>query len=365
VESSTDGDDDLLIRVGEFLVEGFIKADDGVRQRILPLARGLCAAKRKYPATQAFGAWLQGSPYLKIGKDTRAALIKIGEHEEIAGEFLLATAWDSPRAIWAAIERSLPSSAISHPAKSRNSPSAPELPTPPAYAPAAEASTRMTCRTGFSKAPRAQELYEIFQNKEARSTLGRVWRGKHGREIWDLIVTALDAGLLVRNNRAFTTPSLWLLFPSTSAVKVYGDFQDLQEPGANLSYIKNVLLPIMISHRDDLMANPDRAEETLTECMENRRRSFFVIKTKDTDARAETPLLSQHIPTPDTPPNVDDINTCVDLLVEEIESRIEKLAHLCGPLDIEFKQGVVARLNESLIKIVLPAPDLTSSNDET
>jgi len=52
-------------------------------------------------------------------------------------------------------------------------------------------------------------------------------------------------------------------------------------------------------------------------------------------------------------------------LVEEIESKIEKLAHLCGPLDIEFKQGVVARLNGSLIKIVLPAPDLTSSNAET
>ena len=55
------------------------------------MALGLCAAKRKYPATQEFGNWLQTSPYRKIGQNDRAALIKIGEHEEFASRFIRTT----------------------------------------------------------------------------------------------------------------------------------------------------------------------------------------------------------------------------------------------------------------------------------
>src|SRR5207249_4118917 len=48
------GDDERLIREGEAAVERFKKS----REQILPMARGLAAAKRKYPATREFGAWL-------------------------------------------------------------------------------------------------------------------------------------------------------------------------------------------------------------------------------------------------------------------------------------------------------------------
>jgi len=81
----TNLEDERLIREGEAAVEGYTKDLDSARRRIMPMARGLCAAKRKHPATQEFGNWLQGSPYQKLGHTDRAALIQIAEHEEVAG----------------------------------------------------------------------------------------------------------------------------------------------------------------------------------------------------------------------------------------------------------------------------------------
>ena len=363
VDVSTDDD---LIREGEAAVDHFL---DSARRQILPMARGLLAAKRRYPATQDFGNWLQASPYRKLGQTARAALIHIGEHEETASRFIHTTSLTSPETIWGAVKKKLllpPSSATSEVRKSRNSPSIPE-PSSEATAttsPAGEsspnpipaptptlASSRMTVRCGFAKAPRAEEIYEIFQHKEARATLARVWRGKCGREIWDLIVTALDGGLLAQNNRAFSTPSLWLLFPSAPAGKVYHDLWDLQDPGANLSYIKNVLLPLMIDHRDKLLATPERAEEILTECVENRKRSII---------RAETPLLSH---TPDNAKS--DSSASIDLLIGEIESRIEKLARLRDSMDAAHKQRLVGLLDRLVEMQLEPAPESeleTSSN---
>ena len=125
----------------------------------------------------------------------------------------------------------------------------------------------------------------------------------------------------------------------------------------------------MVHCRDALLATPERAEEILTERYENWKCSILASVAKQpaietqasVDARAEVPLLS-HIPN-NVPAN---INPSIDLLVEEIESRIEKLAHLCGSMDIAYKQRLAERLKESLAKIVSPAPELkTSSNGAT
>jgi hypothetical protein len=97
------GDDERLIREGEAAVELFNRS----RDQILPMARGLAAAKRKYPATRDFSKWLLGSPYKKIDKQDRAALIKLGEHEETAAKFLRDTGFISPQTIWAAVKKEL------------------------------------------------------------------------------------------------------------------------------------------------------------------------------------------------------------------------------------------------------------------
>src|SRR5262249_53997216 len=99
--------DDQLISEGEAAVERFKKS----REQILPMARGLLAAKRKYPATREFGDWLRHSPYSAIGDHDRAALIKIGEHldeqEDVVVEFLTRTNLVSPQRIWIELKKEL------------------------------------------------------------------------------------------------------------------------------------------------------------------------------------------------------------------------------------------------------------------
>ena len=100
--------DDQLISDGEAAAERYHKS----RDQILPMARGLLAAKRKHPATRKFNAWLKGTThYSRIGDHDRAALIKIGEQlderEDVVVEFLKGTNLVSPQTIWVEIKKKL------------------------------------------------------------------------------------------------------------------------------------------------------------------------------------------------------------------------------------------------------------------
>jgi hypothetical protein len=100
-------DDERLIREGEAAVERFKMS----REQILPMARGLAAAKRKYPATREFGAWLESSRYSSLCAQDRAAMVKIGKHfdahETAIVKFLAATKLTSPQSIWTAMAAKL------------------------------------------------------------------------------------------------------------------------------------------------------------------------------------------------------------------------------------------------------------------
>jgi hypothetical protein len=92
-----------LISEGEAAAERFNQS----REQILPMALGLAAAKRKYPATRDFSKWLRNSPYSRIDKQDRAALINLGRHEDAVAEFLKTNHLVSPQTIWAAIKKQL------------------------------------------------------------------------------------------------------------------------------------------------------------------------------------------------------------------------------------------------------------------
>jgi hypothetical protein len=99
--------DERLISEGETAAKEFSRS----REHILPMARGLAAAKRRYPATKAFNDWLRDSAYSKLGHQDRAALIKIGkeldEHENVIVKFLAGTDLISPQTIWEEIRQKL------------------------------------------------------------------------------------------------------------------------------------------------------------------------------------------------------------------------------------------------------------------
>jgi hypothetical protein len=113
-------EDERLIREGEVAAQAYVAEVKHTRTRIMPMAYGLLAARRKYPADQDFGTWLQASPYAEIPYNDRAALIKIGEREEIdqaPSRFIRDTHLTSPRTIWETIYYS---SAVSHDVKPTN-----------------------------------------------------------------------------------------------------------------------------------------------------------------------------------------------------------------------------------------------------
>jgi hypothetical protein len=284
-------DDERSIREGEAAVERYNSSRDEARAQVLPMARGLCAAKRKHPATQEFGAWLDTSQYATLEKNDRAALIKIGENEEFAIRFLDQTKLVSPQTIWAAMEPMLPTSyhrksaatsgspssglppSSHHVNSTSNPPSTTELlgssrPLPAGVSPAVlytPGSFSRSAEAGGGFAARAAEFHSIFRNETTRETLERIHHGKHGPAIWGLMTQARDAGLLVENDRSLHTASLWLLCPSLPRAGEY----DLENP-EYLAQVRDHFLPAMLACRDQILAEPERASEIVNEYIRNK-----------------------------------------------------------------------------------------------
>jgi hypothetical protein len=96
-----------LVTIGEHAATAFSRSTRRLKEHIEPMARGLAEAKRRYPKTTDFSAWLKTSPYGEIGKDDRAALIKLGKNwnDDLAARFALLDSY-SPELIADALFRS-------------------------------------------------------------------------------------------------------------------------------------------------------------------------------------------------------------------------------------------------------------------
>ena len=75
-----------LISVGEDAARAFARGTKKLKDHIAPMALGLAEARRRYPSDSKFGEWLKTSSYVELGRNDRAALIKLGEKwdEDIA-----------------------------------------------------------------------------------------------------------------------------------------------------------------------------------------------------------------------------------------------------------------------------------------
>jgi hypothetical protein len=297
-----DWDDERLIRDGEAAVDLYNKDLKNARARIMPMARGLLAAKRKYPATQDFGDWLHISSYREIEKDERAALIKIGEQGPFAEKFVRTTSLTSPERIWQAIQELLATSdrpnstAIPNPSP-ETPPVAAETPKSeesPALKQPSETPKPITSKTGFFEAPRAQEIAAKFVDKDGRSALSKIWKDRYGKQIWELITIALDGGLLVENSRTNITPTLSLLFPP--APTNYARRFDLTKPPQR-KHVKDQILPAMIACRDKLLAQPHLMREIMAEYEKGQimRQREVVVEKKRAVAVAAMPPVEQEL----------------------------------------------------------------------
>jgi hypothetical protein len=96
-------DDRELARKGEAAIKE-IAARHAESACILPMAYGLMAALYQYRTAASFEAWFKSSEYADFSEADIEALLKIGEHCQIAEEFLRTTDLVEPQEIWNAIK---------------------------------------------------------------------------------------------------------------------------------------------------------------------------------------------------------------------------------------------------------------------
>jgi len=99
--------DERLIREGEKAVSQYEKnvarhkrSSGNARERIMPMAFGLLAARRKYIRNTEYGRWLASSPYNRLDKTDRAALVRLAENEQRARAVLETSTSISPQLLW-------------------------------------------------------------------------------------------------------------------------------------------------------------------------------------------------------------------------------------------------------------------------
>jgi hypothetical protein len=101
-----------LIRKGEEALVKNRATVARVQGAIIPMARGLLAARRAYPDRRQFNEWLAASPYSQLADwmqtsltDCVRALCKIGEYEDEAIYVMHEYGEINPMVIWKEIKR--------------------------------------------------------------------------------------------------------------------------------------------------------------------------------------------------------------------------------------------------------------------
>lgn len=260
-------DDERSIRDGEIAATAYAKSG---RESLLPMARGLIAARRKYRSNQEFGHWFDQSSYPAVvtNHTMRAALIYIGEHDDIAAPIIKNSRSVDPEAIAATIEEirslsgNLKTTGIGEPAEH------PQNVVP--IAPPAQTATALVGRTSLLRVSKRSWLYgrqrgpevqAIYQEKNTRAFIGKIVSGRGGNDLWEMILTAIDEGFLratdySAHGASGSHASLRLLFPHNDA-RLYCRGIDLSTPQA-IKRVRDFILPMMVANKDAILANPSQ-----------------------------------------------------------------------------------------------------------
>jgi hypothetical protein len=270
----TNLDDSCLIREGEAAVDQYNKAQATARKQIMPMALGLLAARRQYPADRVFGDWLQTSSYRELEKDDRAALIKIGEHEAFAAKYIPTTNRTSPRTIWDAIAELLPVSHYAKPIAGRSTteitivstaPSAENVQSPESKQQAnlPEPVAAITGRHPFLGRSRAMEVHAVFKNPNTRTLIGKLLNKRGiGNEIWSLILQSIDAGFLTPTGYEPQHATARLLFPNAPP-KWANNI--LLTDTRDLTTVRDQIMPAALANRGAILKAPDQMDRILRE----------------------------------------------------------------------------------------------------
>jgi hypothetical protein len=263
----------------------YLKQTKGAREDwiegTLGVARQLFKARQLFPSDQAFSGWLGENGYDDFNKNDRAALINMGTsgHIEISRQVLKETGSWSYQLIWQEIDRRVPN--VRKPTPTDPEPPKVEETTLPAVVSSNGTAEKgenspehgsekkdLSSRNPLRNLPRAGEIWDVYRNNETKAELVKAMAKRGSGELWELILAALDNGFLKQNsvsNRGGFV--LRMLFPKTPP---RGEFSTINLSNARTrEFAKKVIMPTAIACREQILAEPQRAEEI---CNEYRRK---------------------------------------------------------------------------------------------
>jgi hypothetical protein len=240
------------------------------RQRWLRIGKGLLAGRLKCPATRDFGKWLDSTGYRVLSTNERQDAVWVAVNSELVMPALRESRVAYPsrvrrhvrenmRAIYVQCQDNLPGTAGAVPG---------QIPANEAEKPAAASVLQITPplasqRAVIGKLPRGDEVYAIFASRQSRAMLGRVCRkGSAGKEIWDLILVAVDNGFLAQTNIRVETVTARVLFPNSP--RVWWQKFNLTNQ-KHREHVRDVIMPAAIANKEAILKSPREIDRIITE----------------------------------------------------------------------------------------------------
>lgn len=220
-----------------------------------------------------FGMWLVENRLErdKLGPDNRAALINMATNIPLAHRILLESESSSWRLIWelemkdrfrnAAIAESdntqIPKPPGPAPEPSNREPPSPETVPKLSGPPETRAVDKRSAIHGL---PRAEEVNAIYAGHKAVNVIGRTVQARGGREIWSLILQAIDEGFVTRNDMALATVTARVLFPGSP--RAWWQRYDLTNQ-KHRTELRDVIMPAAIANKEAILKAPHDIERIL------------------------------------------------------------------------------------------------------
>jgi len=291
--------DDQQIREGEEAATAWVRHADEARACIIPMARGLLAARRKYPADRDFGDWFGKSLYARcVNEHNRAALISLGEHEEASAAFIRTTCLISPRSIWEALAPVIEGVKVDTVGLAGCQTGQTLLPRQEyeenqevnamndqtISIPATKSKLNLPkgkAGRAFAGLPKADLVAGHYLNKVARSKLGKlIGAERNGRAVWSLLVDAIESGAFGEPTEASHIGKLnvRVLAPWTNLNQF--ERLNLADPG-DRKLVREILFPI-VAELPELRTNP----------LEVEREFWRRLSARDEKAR-EVPMVGR------------------------------------------------------------------------
>lgn len=267
---------ETMARIAERVRAAYQRTHGARREWIeatLELAAALAEGRERFPSDNHFAHWIVDAGLEDIGHQDRAALISMAGNLPLARVILQETQRLSWQLIWRE-EMSLRFTSASKPERQEpNQVAACEIPpteaetrdisqdTPPNREEPDRLPPRPVSGRHSLQGLNLDRLDEVapYYGKHATRALKDVLDVKgNKRRMWSLVLTALDAGFLTKNDT--NASNIGLLFPG--APRLFKQRYDLSNC-QKLLEVERVVMPAALANREAVLANPDKIDEII------------------------------------------------------------------------------------------------------